>query len=531
MAQYTTEVRTICEIYAGLDSSAGNASVNDVIRKSYPKVFDFDYPIFDPEYKAVLEPKILRHFYSREIAMETVGLWKLRLENKLNEIMPYYNQLYKSQLLDFNPFWDVDLTKTYSKQADGTTTNNTLSHNVASDSGESKQNTTTAGNEKTAGTTKLTGSETDNTTDNTTTNKTDTTDMTQLETRNLLSTENGSLNQTDNGTETSTGGYTKTTNGTVDKTGTEKTEVDSTVTTNNKSNSGGTSGGTTTTTNSGSDRTTGNSNTTTNNTKTGDSTETRDLKTDLDKIGNVENRFSDTPQNTIENLKDGSYLTSANYQLNSGRDVTEETGTVEKDFSETDRGSSDTDSSSTTTYGRKTIEESTGTFSQNATGNGTQVTDGETLTTRNLKDTSSGTEKLDNDGTITKNNQRTATDEKRRNDGGTVKTDTDGTVTTEGREERDTKSQRDTDTTESIDNKRDTTSTTEGTTNTYNVTDSTGTVNANSKIQNIEQYLETVRGRNGGRSAAQTLLEYRQTFLNIDMQVIRELNDLFFTLW
>ena len=52
----------------------------------------------------------MKHYYTREIGEETVGLWKLRLDAKLNEIMPYYNQLYKSELLEFNPLYDVDLT-------------------------------------------------------------------------------------------------------------------------------------------------------------------------------------------------------------------------------------------------------------------------------------------------------------------------------------------------------------------------------------------------------------------------------------
>lgn len=113
MSKFTTEVRYICETYAGLDESVGFDDVDEVINRSYKKVFNFDFPIFDEAYRAVLEKKILRHYYTREIGDETVGLWKLRLCNKLNEIMPYYNQLYKSQLLEFNPFYDVDYTRDY----------------------------------------------------------------------------------------------------------------------------------------------------------------------------------------------------------------------------------------------------------------------------------------------------------------------------------------------------------------------------------------------------------------------------------
>lgn len=110
MSKYTTEVRYLCEVYAGLDQSIGYADVNSTIQKAIPKIFDFDFPIFDEAYRNVLCTKILKHYYTREIGEEVVGLWKLRLDTRLNEIMPFYNQMYKSELLDFNPLYDTDLT-------------------------------------------------------------------------------------------------------------------------------------------------------------------------------------------------------------------------------------------------------------------------------------------------------------------------------------------------------------------------------------------------------------------------------------
>ena len=113
MAKYTTEVRTICESYSGLTASVGYSQIEKVIEKSKEKIFDFDFPIFDESYRSVIETKILKHFYTREIGLETVGLWKLKLNTKMNEIMPYYNQLYKSALLEFNPLYDVDVTRSH----------------------------------------------------------------------------------------------------------------------------------------------------------------------------------------------------------------------------------------------------------------------------------------------------------------------------------------------------------------------------------------------------------------------------------
>ena len=109
MSKYTTEVRFICEHYAGETESKGYASIAEVIEKARPNIFDFTFPMFDDAYKPVLETKILKHFYTREIGEETVSLWKLRMDTRLNEIMPYYNKLYESELIEFNPLYMTDL--------------------------------------------------------------------------------------------------------------------------------------------------------------------------------------------------------------------------------------------------------------------------------------------------------------------------------------------------------------------------------------------------------------------------------------
>lgn len=111
MSMYTTEVRYICETAYGLTESKGADSVDEIIKGCLDKVFDFDFPIFDENYRSVLETKILKHYYTREIGLETVGLWKLKLNTKLNEIMPYYNKLYDSELIEFNPLYNKNVTR------------------------------------------------------------------------------------------------------------------------------------------------------------------------------------------------------------------------------------------------------------------------------------------------------------------------------------------------------------------------------------------------------------------------------------
>lgn len=143
MSKYTTEVRFICETLAGYDESQGLGEVNKIIETARPKVFSFDYPIFDSAYKGVLETKILKHYYTREIGLETVGLWKLKLETLMNEIMPYYNELYNSTLLKYNPFYDVDITRDHKGKGTGVTdsASQMVDESATERSGETNVNT------------------------------------------------------------------------------------------------------------------------------------------------------------------------------------------------------------------------------------------------------------------------------------------------------------------------------------------------------------------------------------------------------
>ena len=98
--------------------------------------FDFkmtSYPIFDEEYRETLNNNILFHYYENEIGFETAPLFRFYLNQKLNEIMPYYNELYNAQKLLLNQgnlFKNVDLEETFNRVND--TTTNTTSNSTNS---------------------------------------------------------------------------------------------------------------------------------------------------------------------------------------------------------------------------------------------------------------------------------------------------------------------------------------------------------------------------------------------------------------
>jgi hypothetical protein len=132
MSKYTTEVRFICESKAGLSESTGCDNVDDIISKSWDKIFTSKAVFFDESYRAILCQKILKHYYLREIGSETVGIWKLWMNTRLEEIMPFYNQLYKSALIEFNPLYDVDLKRTHNRKIDSSKQDTGTSQSVSS---------------------------------------------------------------------------------------------------------------------------------------------------------------------------------------------------------------------------------------------------------------------------------------------------------------------------------------------------------------------------------------------------------------
>lgn len=104
-----------------------------------------DYPIFDEAYRDPLNNKIIEHYYFREIGQETPGLFKRFLNRKMNEIMPYYNQLYASASLITDPLTNMTIISTgQSTGASSTESNATRTEQATTDASSSTDNTNTA---------------------------------------------------------------------------------------------------------------------------------------------------------------------------------------------------------------------------------------------------------------------------------------------------------------------------------------------------------------------------------------------------
>lgn len=415
MSKYTTEVRYICETYAQLDKSEGYQSINGIIEKARDKVFNFDFPIYDESYRSVLESKILKHYYTREIGFETVGLWEHFLDMKMNEIMPYYNQLYKSALLNFNPLYDTDYTTTSNR--DIGSNEKSTSHNTRTDNLKESTSFDNTRTDNLDESTSFDNTRTDNLKEATSFDNTRTDDLSEHTTEDALRTDNLKEQNVNNNTRTDnlTSKY-------DDKAGTEYGHVVDTTNTNDADSS---------------------------------------------------DRYSETPQGSLQGVQELTYLTNARMKT----DSTNGTG------KETHSGLDSTyDDSTTLNTGTQKNE---GGYTTDNTGSQKNVIDTEKANTGTQNET--GTSSKDNTGT---QNQTGTGDKKNtgtQNQAGTGNKDNTGTQDNDGNETKD-----------------------------FNSTD---------------EYLEHVAGKRGTASYSELIREYRKTFLNIDMMVIKELSDLFMNLW
>ena len=99
------------------------------------KLFDFPYNLYDNDLKPWFEEKFYQHFMFYEIGFDTIGMFKQRLMSKLNDIFPYYKQLYETEIrtkgIDF--MLNKDLKESYVRELTSNSNSNQES-NVTSNS-------------------------------------------------------------------------------------------------------------------------------------------------------------------------------------------------------------------------------------------------------------------------------------------------------------------------------------------------------------------------------------------------------------
>lgn len=141
MASYTIELGTVCRMLG--------ATPSDGWRAAWPSIGLENYPIYDEGHRAELNGRLIRHYFLREIGVETVEMFAYYMDDAMRTIMPAYNKMYQSALLDIAHLLGVsvdavtrDLTeRTLGVRDSGTGTMTGTSETKATETGSSTGST------------------------------------------------------------------------------------------------------------------------------------------------------------------------------------------------------------------------------------------------------------------------------------------------------------------------------------------------------------------------------------------------------
>lgn len=78
------------------------------------------YPIFDEKYRDQLNRKIIARFWNREIGHEDEEMFRFRMQTVMSEEMPYYNKLYLSEQIKFDPMKTIGIENVVTGTTDST---------------------------------------------------------------------------------------------------------------------------------------------------------------------------------------------------------------------------------------------------------------------------------------------------------------------------------------------------------------------------------------------------------------------------
>ena len=103
--------------------------LENIYRDKNYNLFDLPYNLYDNDLKPYFEEKFFQHFMFYEIGFDNINIFKQHLISTLNDIYPYYKQLYETEIrcknIDF--MLNKDLRESYIRKINGETLGNTQS--------------------------------------------------------------------------------------------------------------------------------------------------------------------------------------------------------------------------------------------------------------------------------------------------------------------------------------------------------------------------------------------------------------------
>ena len=111
-------------------------------------LFDENYDFYLEENKENFQKKFYNRYYDREIFCKNPRVFKRELMGKLNEIAPYYKQLYKTELesQNINFLLNKDLKEEFTRELDNISNSNSTSNSNSSGTSQNIFSDTPEGN-------------------------------------------------------------------------------------------------------------------------------------------------------------------------------------------------------------------------------------------------------------------------------------------------------------------------------------------------------------------------------------------------
>ena len=137
---YTPTVRAlVMQQYKATHPDDYSVSMSTALDAMLPNLWAFDFPIYEESHRKTLLKKIYMHYADYCIAYPYVEQWQDHMEQVMNEIMPYYNEVYKLEWqslhggidgdeITFRTFEDYHIYTTDSRTNVGT--NNSTTANI-----------------------------------------------------------------------------------------------------------------------------------------------------------------------------------------------------------------------------------------------------------------------------------------------------------------------------------------------------------------------------------------------------------------
>lgn len=112
-------------------------TLNNLLKTDF-ELFDFDYSFDDQQFKEEIEQAVIDYYYFYEIGQATPEVFKHKFRARWLRMISYYNELYNTTLLDYNPLSNYKMSETLEELAKNSQQTDSTADAQSNTNGEGK---------------------------------------------------------------------------------------------------------------------------------------------------------------------------------------------------------------------------------------------------------------------------------------------------------------------------------------------------------------------------------------------------------